>query len=58
MESGDQEGILAEYTTAESIQEAIFTHIHRKRFFLAENAPICSGRLRGQFGYNAVTKMA
>jgi hypothetical protein len=58
VKSGDQEGILMEYTMAESVQEAIFTHIHHKRFFLAENAPICSGRLRGQFGYNAVTKTA
>jgi hypothetical protein len=58
VESGDQEGILTEYTTAESVQEAIFTHIHRKHFFLAENALICSGRFRGRFGYNAVTKTA
>jgi hypothetical protein len=58
VESGDQEGILTEYTTAEFVQDAIFTHIHRKCFFLAENAPICSGRLRGRFKYNAVTKTA
>ncbi len=58
VESGDQEGILMEYTTAESVQEAIFTHIHCKHFFLAENALICSGRLRGWFGNNAVTKTA
>ncbi len=58
MESADQEGVLTEYTTAESVQEAIFAHIHRKRFYLAENAPICSGGLRGRFGYNPVTKTA
>jgi hypothetical protein len=58
VESGDQEGILTEYTRAESVQEAIFTHIHHNCFFLAENAPRCSGRLRGCFGYNAVTKTA
>jgi hypothetical protein len=58
VDSGDQDGTLTEHTTAEAVQEAIFTHIHRKRFFLAENAPICSGNLRGLFGYNAVTKMA
>ncbi len=58
VESGDQEGILTEYTMAESIQEAIFTHIHHKHFFLVENAPICSGRLHGRFRYNAVIKTA
>jgi hypothetical protein len=58
VESADQEGVLTEYTTAESVQEAIFTHIHRMHFFLAENAPICSGRLHGRFEYNAVTKTA
>jgi hypothetical protein len=56
VESGNQEGILTEYTTAESVQKAIFTNIHRKRFFLAENAPICSGRLCEWFGYNAITR--
>ncbi len=45
VESGEQEGMLTEYTTAESVQEAIFLNIHRKQFFLAENAPICSGGL-------------
>ena len=58
VESAEQEGILTEHNTAESIQEAIFTHIHRKRFHLAKNAPICSGGLCGQFKYNAVTKTA
>jgi hypothetical protein len=58
VESGDQVGILTEYTTVESDQEAIFTHIYRKHFLLAENALICSGRLCGQFRYNAVTKTA
>ncbi len=33
-------------------------NIHRKRFYLAEEAPICSGPLRGQFGYNTTTPTA
>ena len=49
-EDGDEEGTLSEHLTEESVTEAIFTNIHRKRFFLAEAAPICSGALRGQFG--------
>jgi hypothetical protein len=58
VEDENQEGVLTEDITQETIQEAIFNNIHRKRFFLAEDAPICSGPLRGQFGYNAVTKTA
>ncbi len=58
VESGEQEGMLMEYTTAELVQEAIFLNIHCKQFFLAENAPICSGGLQGWFGYNAITKTA
>ena len=58
VEDENQEGVLTENITQETIQEAIFDNIHRKRFFLAEDAPICSGVLRGQFGYNAVTRTA
>ncbi len=47
-----------EYNTVEPVQEAIFSNIHCKQFFLAENAPICTGGLQGWFGYNAVTKIA
>jgi hypothetical protein len=58
VEDESQEGVLTENITQETVQAAIFENIHRKRFFLAEDAPICSGNLRGQFGYNAVTKTA
>ncbi len=54
----NQEGVLTKNVTQDTVQAAIFNNIHRKRFFLAENAPICSGMLRGQFGYNAVTRTA
>jgi hypothetical protein len=56
VENKDQEGTLTENTTQESVQQAIFDNIHQNRFFLAEAAPICTGKLRGQFGYNAVTR--
>ena len=58
VDSGDQSGTLTENVTQESVQEAIFNNIHRKLFFLAEAAPICTGNLRGRFGYNAVTQTA
>lgn len=57
-EDGAEEGMLTEHLTEKSVTDAIFNNIHRKRFFLAEAAPICSGALRGQFGYNATTRTA
>jgi hypothetical protein len=42
----------------EDFQNAIWTNIHRKRFYLAEEAPLCSDPLRGQFGYNTITPTA
>ncbi len=58
VDNGDQEGTLTKNITQESVQEVIFTKIHRKQFFLVEAAPICTGNLKGKFGYNAVTKTA
>ena len=57
-ENGGDEGTLSEHLTQETVQEAIFTNIHRKRFFLAEAAPICSENLQGKFGYNSTTRTA
>ncbi len=56
IDNGDQGGTLTKNITQELVQEAIFTNIHRKQFFLAEAAPICTGNLRGKFGYNAITR--
>lgn len=36
----------------------MWSEIHGKRFYLAEQAPICQGHLRGEFGYMANTKAA
>jgi hypothetical protein len=58
VKDGSQEGMLTENTNQETVQSAIFDNMHWKRFFLAEEAPICSGPLRGQFGYNTITKTA
>ena len=56
VDQGD--GTVQEYTEKEQLQEAIWNNIHRKRFYLAEEAPMCSGPLRGIFGYNAVSSTA
>jgi len=56
--SGDD--VTTEFATKDSVEKAILSNIHGKgkRFYLAEEAPICKGNLRGQFGYNADTVAA
>jgi hypothetical protein len=51
-------GTVQEYVEKEQLQEAIWNNIHQRRFYLAEEAPMCSGPLRGSFGYNAVSLIA
>ena len=53
-------GNVVEYDTKDTVEKAILENIHGegKRFYQAEEAPICKGRLRGQFGYNADTVAA
>jgi hypothetical protein len=57
-EDPNHEGQQVKHTTQESIHKAIFDNIHCKRFFLAKDAPICQGKLRGWFGYNSVSETA
>ncbi len=47
----DGAGGVIDYDTEETVQEAIFNEVHCKWYNLAEEAPICQGGLRGQFGY-------
>ncbi len=44
------------FNTQAGIHEAIWSNIHCKRFYLAEEAPICTSPLREAFGYNADTE--
>ncbi len=53
-----EDGTVKEHSSQEDLQNAIWSNIHRKRFYLTEEAPLCSGPLRGQFGYNAITPTA
>ncbi len=43
------------HVTKSEVEDAIWTNIHCKRFYLAEEAPICHGQLREALGYNAVS---
>jgi hypothetical protein len=53
-----EDGTIDEFTDKDDLHQAIWDNIHRKRFILAEDAPLCSGLLCGQFGYNAVSLTA
>ncbi len=54
----DGAGGVLDVNTEEAVQEAIFNEVHRKRYNLAEEAPICQSALRGQFGYSATSPAA
>jgi hypothetical protein len=47
-----EDGDLIEFTMQAEVHEAIWSNIHQKQFYLAEEAPICNGPLRDEFGYN------
>ena len=49
----DDEGETVEFSTQAEVHEEIWDNIHRRRFYLAEEAPICRSPLREEFGYNA-----
>ena len=52
------EGQTLAIKSRDKLHQAIWDEVHRKRFHLAEEAPICQGKLRGDFGYLANTKAA
>jgi hypothetical protein len=45
---------VVEHTSQDDLQNAIWTNIHCKQFYLADEAPLCSGSLCGMFGYNTI----
>ena len=49
-------GSIEEYEGQEKVEEAIWSSIHDKRFYLPENSPICKGKLTVEFGYQANTE--
>jgi hypothetical protein len=51
-------GTMDEFTSQKDLHNAIWDNIHRKRCILAEDTPLCSGTLRGKFGYNVVSPTA
>ncbi len=53
-----ENGEIIEHTSQDGIQTAIWDNIHHRRFFQAEEAPICKGVLREEFGYLSDTDAA
>ncbi len=51
----EQLGLVLESTTKDTVEAAIFREVHNKRYMLAKETPICSGRLYDDFGYVANT---
>jgi hypothetical protein len=54
----DGNGGILEFDTKEGVQNVIFNEVHRKQYNLAEEALICKGPLRGQFGYMSTSPTA
>jgi hypothetical protein len=52
------DGIIMERTTQETVEQMIFSEIHKKRYTLAGEAPICNGDLFQEFGYSNDTCIA
>ncbi len=49
---------MIDYKTEEGVHEVIFNKVHWKRYNLVEEALICQGGLRGQFGYTSTSPTA
>ena len=53
-----EDGTIVTHNTESEVQETIWNEIHRKRFYAAERASICQGKMREDFGYTAVSPAA
>ena len=51
----DEAGNITMFETEAEVHQAICGEIHNNRLYTAEQAPICQGRLRGEYGYTAVS---
>ena len=58
MEVEDEDGEITLHDDQPAVENAIWDEVHRKRFHLAESAPICKGQLRGSFGHMATSPTA
>ena len=50
-----EDGGIVGFTGQDRVENGIWDRIHKKRFHLAEQAPIFQGKIQGDFGYLANT---
>ncbi len=51
----EQGGVTMEHNTQDTVEQSIFSKVHKKQYTLAGEAPICNGTLFQDFGYTAST---
>ena len=51
VQASTEDSGIVDFTGQDRVENAIWDRIHKKRFHIAEQAPICQGQLRGDFGY-------
>ena len=54
-QASTKDGGIVDFVGKDKVENAIWDIIHKKRFHIAEKAPIYQGQLRGDFGYLANT---
>ena len=55
VQSFTEDGGIIDFTGQDKVENSIWDRIHKNIFNLAEQAPICKGKLQGDFGYLANT---
>jgi hypothetical protein len=55
IQSESLEGAIMEHSTQDTVEQTIFSEIHKKCYSLAGEAPICNGELFQDFGYTSNT---
>ncbi len=55
IQSESPEGAIMEHSTQDTVEQTIFSEIHKKRYILAGEAPICNKELFQDFSYTANT---
>ena len=51
VQASTEDGGIVDFTGQYKVENAIRDRIHKKRFHIAEQAPICQRQLRGDLGY-------
>ena len=55
VQASTEDGGIVDFTGQDRVENSICDRTHKKRFHLLEQAPICQGKLRGDFRYLANT---